>query len=96
MSNVSKRQGITIEYDGTWPNLCGGTLYVTVGGKRWLFPYSCLTSGGSIEADADWNFEVLEGEWSVAFPSDFPKELEDRVTDAVNMKVPSGCCGGCI
>lgn len=97
MSKVSKRQGITIEYDGTWPNLCGGHLYVTVDGTRWDFGNGCLMSGGSVEADADWNFEVLEGEWSISdWPKDFPDDKREVVINAVNTSVPNGCCGGCI
>lgn len=88
---------IKIEYSGGYPNLCSGILAVVVDGKRWRFPDYCLSSGGSVWFDDDWNEHVEEGPWSISeYPEGFPKELKDAVEEAVNEQVPHGCCGGCV
>lgn len=87
---------IEIKYDGKYPCLCMGHLLVIVDGKEYDFGKYCLTSGGSVSFDENWNAEVTEGEWSVEFPEDFPKELEEKVLECINEEIPHGCCGGCI
>ncbi len=88
---------ITVKYDGAYPNLCAGKLIVTIEDKVWVFPDYCLSSGGSVSFDEDWNPEVTEGFWSISqWPKDFPELLKDDVTYAVNSSIPYGCCGGCI
>ena len=95
---------IDIEYDGTYPNLCSGTLQVTIEGSKiegankcWVFPRHSLSSQGSIERDGDWNMWSNEGDWEISsFPENFPKELEKAVLEEVNETIPHGCCGGCI
>lgn len=88
---------IEIKYDGENPNLCSGKLIVIIDGKEWLFPNGCMTPGGSITFDEDWNEYVEQGEWDInPFPQGFPKELESSVIDAVNDQVEWGNCGGCV
>lgn len=88
---------IKIEYDGKFPNLCAGTLVVTVAGRRWSFPSYCLSSGGSVWFDGEWSEHVESGTWSINdWPDGFPSEHKEAVEDAVNAEIPHGCCGGCI
>ena len=88
---------IEIEYNGNYPNLCRGDLVATIDGERWEFPSYCLSSGGSVWFDDDWNEHVEVGEWTVSdWPTGFPDELKTRVEEAVNENIPHGCCGGCV
>ncbi|MFH0894460.1 MAG: hypothetical protein V2A54_08490 [Bacteroidota bacterium] len=88
---------IEIKYDGEYPNLCSGELIVVIDGKEWVFPDYCLSSGGYVSFDDDWNEHVGEGSWSVKnWPKDFPDNIKGAVVDAVNENVPHGCCGGCV
>jgi hypothetical protein len=88
---------IKIKYDGSYPNLCSGTLKVTIGSTKWVFPSHCLSSGGYVHFDDDWNEDVGEGPWTICqWPKGFPEEYKERVIDAVNSKITWGCCGGCI
>lgn len=87
---------IAIEYDGEFPNLCSGTLVVTIDGKRWNFPDFCMVSGGGVS----WGGEedvVDKGPWSINnWPRGFPEDQKTAVLDKINEVVPWGCCGGCI
>lgn len=89
---------IVISYDGKYPNFCRGNLTVHIGTKVWNFPRYCLSSGGHIEFDeeiSDW--KIYYGPWIICtWPTDFPENLKDAVTNAVNDQIPFGCCGGCI
>jgi len=88
---------IIIEYDGAYPNLCSGKLIATIDGKRWEFPDYCMSPGGSVSFDEDWNAEVTQGEWSISdWPNDFPESLKSELVDAVNANVTWGNCGGCV
>ena len=88
---------IKIEYNGAYPNLCSGKLFVTVAGTRYEFPDYCLSSGGSVSFDEEWNESVGKGDWSVAdWPVELPVELHQAVEDAINEQIPHGCCGGCV
>jgi len=88
---------IKIEYDGEYPALCMGHLFVTIDGKRWDFGKYCLESGGGYWFEDDYTTECTsQGEWEVYFPDDFPDELKDAVVAAVNADIEWGCCGGCI
>ena len=88
---------IEIKYDGEYPNLCSGQLIVIIDGKEWIFPNYCLSSGGSVSFDENWNEEVTEGEWSIReYPKDFPEELKDIVLYEINNAIYHGCCGGCV
>jgi len=86
-----------IEYDGGFPNLCSGTLVVTIDGKRWEFPSYCMSSGGGVWFDGDWMEHIESGPWSISeWPKDFPENLKEAVEKEVNYKIPWGCCGGCV
>lgn len=87
---------MTIEYDGSYPNLCSGTLKITLGNKIWELSH-CLSSGGSVSFDDDWSEHVDSGPWSVHdLPDDFPVELVDKLEELVNDEISWGCCGGCV
>ena len=86
-----------ISYDGSYPNLCSGTLIMELDGKEIVFPSYCLSSGGSVSFDDEMNEMVTNGEWSISnFPKDFPRELRVKAVELVNENVPQGCCGGCV
>jgi hypothetical protein len=88
---------ITIEYNGEYPNLCSGNLVVVIDGIRWNFPDYCLSSGGSVSFDEEWNEEVTRGKWSISeWPEGFPKSMKKAVEKEVNNNVRHGCCGGCV
>ena len=88
---------IKIEYDGAYPNLCSGTLTAYVDGKKYNFPEYCLSSGGSVSFDDEWNEQISEGEWSVSeWPKDMPDDIKDAVLAAINENILHGCCGGCV
>ena len=88
---------IKIQYNGAYPNLCRGRLVVTVDDKVWEFPEYCLSSGGYVRFDRDWQEEIGEGCWTVTdWPQGFPEHQKIAVTDAVNSEIPHGCCGGCV
>ena len=88
---------VKIEYNGKYPNLCSGDLIVIIDDKEWIFPPYCLSSGGYVTFDDDWNEEVGNGPWSISkYPKDFPENLKKVVESAVNEKISWGCCGGCV
>lgn len=90
---------IRIEYDGRYPCLCMGHLKVYVDDKLYDFGEFCLSSGGNVWFDDDWNAHVEEGEWALEedkIPEDFPKELLPELLEKINIEIPHGCCGGCV
>ena len=88
---------ITVEYDGSFPNLCRGHLIVRINGKVYDFGKYCLASGGSVSFDSNWQEIVTSGPWSIfEWPVEFPEEYKADVIAAVNNKIPNGCCGGCV
>jgi hypothetical protein len=90
-------KNIKIQYDGCYPNACSGNLIVTVNGTEWRFPDHCLSSGGKVWFDKNWAEHVEQGPWSIwEWPSDFPEKYKDAVIEAINLKIPFGCCGGCV
>jgi hypothetical protein len=86
-----------VSYDGSFPNLCRGTLVIKVNGKEYNCG-ECLMSGGSAFFDNNGGDHIEEGEWSI--DKDYlPKEIEhlyEEIADVVNANVPYGCCGGCL
>lgn len=85
-----------ISYDGDFPNLCRGTLIMELDGKKITFSEFCLSSGGNVSFDAEWNEKVTQGNWKISkFPIGFPEELRDRAVELVNENIRLGCCGGC-
>jgi hypothetical protein len=88
---------IKVEYDGEYPNLCRGDLIVYVDGKQYIFPDYCLSSGGSIYFDDDYQGHITKGKWEVyGWPEDMPDNIKQAVLNAINESIPHGCCGGCI
>jgi hypothetical protein len=86
-----------VSYDGAYPNLCSGTLVLRVDGEDVTFPDYCLSSGGGVSFDADWNEHVSSGPWSIKeWPKEFPEELKEEAERVVNDNVGHGCCGGCV
>jgi len=88
---------IKIIYDGEYPNLCNGKLIAIIDGVKWVFPDYCMSPGGSVGFDGDWNEQVSSGEWTLtAWPDLLPEKLRQPIEDAVNSQVDWGHCGGCI
>lgn len=86
-----------VSYDGEYPNLCSGKLVMRLNGNLITFPEFCLTSGGNVWFNDDWDEHVEEGEWCISrFPDTFPEELKGRATELVNENIEAGCCGGCV
>lgn len=87
-----------ISYDGEWPNLCRGTLKISVGDKQ--YQGNCLISGGSVSL----KFGVSHGPWDIAWDRLLDENGEQIDNDKikhgilflVNENVKSGCCGGCL
>ncbi|MDL2267960.1 hypothetical protein LJC46_08260 [Desulfovibrio sp. OttesenSCG-928-G15] len=88
-------QIVFISYDGSYPNLCSGTLKFKAGNEEFSWDH-CLSSGGAVLFDDEWMEHISAGEWRVDFPDNFPEILRPAVVDMVNANVPLGCCGGCV
>lgn len=85
-----------VSYDGEYPCLCSGTLVLKINGEIRIMPSYCLSSGGSVSFDEDWNEIVTQGRWDI---SSLPEDLEplrDEIVDCINENIPYGCCGGCV
>jgi hypothetical protein len=86
-----------VSYDGSYPNLCGGVLIVTVGNKRYEFEEHALMSGGSCWIDRYDEENVAQDDWEIVkWPNGFPEEAKADVVELVNENVEYGCCGGCL
>ena len=86
-----------ISYNGEYPTLCSGRLVLSIDDKPIIFPDFCLSSGGGVSFNEEWNEEVSEGPWAITeWPSEFPEELKSEAVQLVNEHVPFGCCGGCV
>lgn len=86
-------EDMTIKYDGSYPNLCSGTLEVTIGFKTWAMN-RVLCSGGGLDSE----YNAYSGPWSINelnLPKNFPRNMIEKLTELVNEEVPWGCCGGC-
>lgn len=86
-----------ISYNGSYPNLCSGTLVIEVDGKEYEMNY-ILCSGGSVWFDDGWCEHVESGEWSIR-EDELPEEIrkyKNEIEDLVNANVSWGCCGGCV
>lgn len=83
-----------VSYDGSYPNLCSGTLVIRYDGTEYSFN---LVSGGRVWFDEHWSEHVEDGPWSVGdAPDRFPAELIPAVEKIANEHVQLGCCGGCV
>ena len=101
-----------ISYDGKYPNLCSGRLTLLIDGKETTFGEGLInksydkhadygrfwTSGGTVTADKDWNFNVTTGPWELwdSFLPDFLKPYGEQLIEIFNENTCWGCCGGCI
>lgn len=103
MTEVSFSEVRFISYDGEWPNLCRGTLKISVDDKQ--YQGDCLISGGSVNLDpVNLKFEVSHGPWDIAWDRLLDENGEQIDNDKikhgilflVNENVKSGCCGGCL
>lgn len=84
-----------VSYDGAYPNLCSGILVLKINGVERKLSH-CLSSGGSVWFDGDWDEHVESGAWSVYdLPEDL-KPLRKEIEECVNENIPYGCCGGCV
>lgn len=89
-----------VSYDGRWPNLCSGTLILSIDGKQHSFKY-CLSSGGQCGFEnGDYSKEyVTEGPWSFSNYNDDIKFTDNEIVvieHLINDNIPFGCCGGCL
>jgi hypothetical protein len=86
-----------VSYDGSYPNLCSGTLKLLVGEKIYTFESHALSSGGGVSFDENWSENVTDGPWEInTWPEGFPEELKTEALGVVNENVSWGCCGGCV
>ena len=86
-----------VSYDGSYPNLCAGTLVIKIDGKEWKLD-RMISSGGSVSFTAGWEEVVCAGPWGL-HSSDLPKEIiehANEILECVNDNIPYGCCGGCV
>lgn len=95
-----------VSYDGSYPNLCRGTLKVSIYGVGYSFG-DCddsvdfpafWKSGGCLKSDYSG---AIEDDWLIAEYSleEFPDWIRVLLPDLIklmNDNVEKGCCGGCI
>ena len=88
-----------VSYDGSYPNLCSGTLVLKINGEEVVFPKYCLCSGGSCGFSSDFSEEnITSGPWSIDL-SEIPqqyKKYRAEILEVINDNIPWGCCGGCL
>lgn len=111
-ADASQQHVEFISYDGRYPNLCSGTLVLSIDGVEHVFGCWYPTrlkpegahpkfwcSGGAVEVVGDYkDFIVSEGEWEIDV-NELPEELQKyakEIDEVFNANVPYGCCGGCI
>lgn len=86
-----------VSYDGKFPNLCSGTLVISLDNVKYSMKY-CLCSGGSVWFDNEWSEHVESGAWTVLIKQ-LPEPLKPffmEIEQLVNENVEWGCCGGCV
>lgn len=84
-----------VSYDGKYPNLCSGQLVLKINEQVRELPHYCLSSGGSVWFDNDWDEHVETGRWSINLPEDL-EPLRKEIEECINENIPYGCCGGCV
>lgn len=84
-----------VSYDGAYPNLCSGTLVLSIDGALVVFPHGSMSSGGSVWFDDNWFEHVDCGPWTVSVPEKYAS-ISKEIDECVNANVPHGCCGGCV
>jgi len=86
-----------VSYDGSYPNLCSGTLIMKIDDELWKFPSYSLYSGGNVWFDAEWSEHVERGSWGISYwPENYPEDTKETTIELVNANVNYGCCGGCV
>lgn len=89
-----------IFYDGKWPNLCRGTLFIERdNGIKVEYPAdNFLSSGGSVFFTDDWDAIVMKGPWIFDWKDDAPFSCEEKreIEEHFDTNVHQGCCGGCV
>lgn len=89
-----------VSYNGSYPNLCSGTLVLRVDGKEvTIGQYGAISSGGSVWFDEEWTEHVEDGDWSLGYSDEYDQftlKEKSRILDLVNENIPCGCCGGCV
>ena len=86
-----------IDYTGKYPNLCSGTLRISLDGKVFEL-FHALDSAGSAYMDSNWDGIVKTGDWMVNEDM-LPEELKPYVNEIeklANENIEYGCCGGCL
>lgn len=100
-----------VEYTGSYPNLCSGTLTLCIDGIKYKFgrnvfideevdyPNRFWKSGGSCGFRGRYDDEYVEQEeWIIDYkqiPDQFKKYAE-QIDKVFNANVRYGCCGGCL
>lgn len=89
---------VKVKYSGEYPCLCMGILTVTINETEYKFPRYCMESGGSCYFSCDYTeANATKGPWKItSWPKNFPEEYKEATLEAVNNKIPWGCCGGCL
>jgi hypothetical protein len=90
---------IKIEYDGSYPSTCMGTLTVIIDDKIVYEKSGFCESTGRVCFDDDWNEHVVKGELIFNDPeamkeSWFTKEVKEAIRN--KLLEFDVCCGGCV
>lgn len=85
---------IKVEYNGSYPTTCFGTLKILEDDKIIYEKSNCCTSTGCVWFDDNWNEHVEDGEliWDDAskFNQEIQKAVKEKLTEF------QVCCGGCV
>lgn len=95
-----------VDYNGSFPTLCSGTLTLridrivyTFGRKNDDYPNRFWRSGGTCGFRGKYDTEYTEqDEWIIDYnqiPDQFKKYAE-QIDRVFNENVEYGCCGGCL
>lgn len=88
-----QEEGITVEYDGEYPNTCRGTLTIKIDGKVIYSSKHCCRSTGGTYFDEEGG-HITHGDLVWEDADQFPQEIQDAVADKLSEY--SACCGGCL
>lgn len=98
-----------VSYSGGYPNLCNGSLILSINGEEHSFGYlrefpGFWITGGCVSFNEKWEEEVEEGAWEVCvceetretFVKAFGENFLEKAIKVMNENVEWGCCGGCV
>jgi len=85
---------IKVNYDGSYPNACSGTLEIIVNDKIIYKENHCCHSTGSVWFDDDWSEHVEDGDLMWDDADEFDRDIQEAVKERLS-KVQV-CCGGCV